>query len=74
MSTLTTRIGDLITVIGTDYKIIATALGNRLRVDAAQSLTTGQKAQGKANLDVVGSTEVGNPDVDLVALWTTAKS
>lgn len=33
-----------------------TALGNRLRVDAAQGLTSPQQAQGRANLGIVAST------------------
>jgi hypothetical protein len=32
---------------------VTTALGNRLRIDAAQSLTSGQKAQGLLNLGIV---------------------
>lgn len=53
---------------------IVTALGLRLRFDAAQTLTAPQKAQGKANLDAYGSLEIGNPDTDLVALYTAAKA
>lgn len=54
---------------------ITTALGNRVRVDAAQVFTAPQKAQGKANLDAYGSLELGaNPDADLVALYTAAKA
>lgn len=47
---------------------IATALGNRLRYDAAQSLSAGQKTQACTNLGV------GEPDTDLVATYTTAKA
>lgn len=35
---------------------MTTALGNRLRVDAAQGLTSPQQAQGRANLGIVTST------------------
>ena len=52
-----------------------TALGNRLRVDVAtQGLTTTQQANGRTNLDVYSKTEMGNPETDLVALYTTAKA
>jgi hypothetical protein len=36
---------------------INTALGNRLRVDAAQGLTSPQQAQGRSNLGIVYSTQ-----------------
>ena len=51
---------------------VTTALANRLRFDAAQTLTAPQKAQGKANLDAYGSLELGNPDTDLVAVFNAA--
>lgn len=53
----------------------ATALGNRLRVDVAtQALTTAQQTNGQTNLNVYSKTEMGNPETDLVALYTTAKA
>lgn len=45
---------------------VTTALANRLRFDAAQTLTAPQKAQGQANLGVVTST------VDFAANFNTA--
>jgi hypothetical protein len=48
------------------------ALGNRVRFDAAQSLTAPQKVQAKANIDAYGTAEIGNPDTDLVAVFNTA--
>jgi hypothetical protein len=52
-----------------------TALGNRVRHDtAAQGLTTTQQANARTNIDVYSKTEVGNPETDLVALYTTAKA
>jgi hypothetical protein len=51
---------------------ITTALANRVRFDAVQTLTAPQKAQAKANIDAYGSLELGNPDTDLVAVLTTA--
>lgn len=52
-----------------------TALANRLRVDtAAQGLTTTQQSNGRTNLDVYSKAEMGNPETDLVALYTAAKA
>lgn len=48
---------------------ITTALGNRVRVDAAQSLTSGQKLQARDNIDVYSKTEVGDPATDFVATF-----
>lgn len=45
---------------------VTTALGNRLRFDAAQTLTSPQKAQALANLGIVASS------VDFAAAFTTA--
>lgn len=46
-----------------DIASIMTALGNRLRFDAAQTLTTPQKAQACANIGV------GDPETDFVAVF-----
>lgn len=51
---------------------VTTALGNRVRFDAAQTLTAPQKAQAKTNLDAYGALEIGNPDTDFVAVFNTA--
>jgi hypothetical protein len=54
---------------------ITTSLGNRLRVDTpTQGLTATQQLNGRTNLDVYSKTEIGNPETDLVALYTTAKA
>lgn len=54
---------------------VTTGLGNRLRVDVAtQALTGTQQANGQANLSVYSRTEIGNPETDLVALYTAAKA
>lgn len=50
----------------TETSGIMTALGNRLRFDAAQTLDSTQKAQGKANLGIVAST------TDFAAAFNTA--
>lgn len=47
---------------------LASAVANRVRYDAAQTLTLAQKQQACENIGV------GNPNVDLVARYTTAKA
>lgn len=47
---------------------IATQMGKRVRVDAVQTFTATEQAQGCANLGI------GNPDTDLLAVYTTAKA
>lgn len=47
---------------------IATALGKRVRVDAAQTFTVDEQKQGCANLGI------GDPTVDYVAVYTAAKA
>jgi hypothetical protein len=76
-STTLDTIQEISAALGGDGNYAATmtaALGYRLRFDAAQTLTAAQKIQGKANLDAYGSVEIGNPDTDLVALYTAAKA
>ncbi|SBW14666.1 hypothetical protein BR10RB9215_C11504 [Brucella sp. 10RB9215] len=64
---------------------VSTALGFRLRVDAAQPFTLAQKAQGRSNLDALGTADKGQangvasldstgkvPSGQLPALTTTA--
>lgn len=60
---------------------MATALGNRVRFDAAQTLTAPQKAQAQTNMNAADATVVsdlitglGSIDPDLVASYTTAKT
>lgn len=47
---------------------LLTAVSNRIAFDAAQTLTVPQKLQACQNIGV------GNPDVDLVAAYNTAKA
>lgn len=47
---------------------IATQMGKRVRVDAPQTFTVTEQAQGCANLGI------GNPDTDFVAAYNTAKA
>jgi hypothetical protein len=48
---------------------INTALGLRVRVDAAQTLTNSQKAQGRDNIGAQSAAEIGPTDTDYVALY-----
>jgi hypothetical protein len=48
---------------------ITTALGNRVRVDVAQGLTTPQKVQARQNIDAYGSQEIGDPDTNFVTVF-----
>lgn len=48
---------------------ITTALGNRLRFDAAQSLTAPQRVQGNANLGSLSLVQSGDPDTNLVTIF-----
>ena len=56
----------------TETSGILTALGNRLQIDAAQSLTSPQKAFGQANLDVYSRADIGDPTTDFVAQFVAA--
>jgi hypothetical protein len=69
---------ELAAALGDDANFAAsttTALANRLRVDVnTQGLTALQKTNGQTNLDVYAKGDFGNPDTDLVALYTAAKA
>lgn len=58
----------------TGVAALTTAVGNRVRVDAAQGLTSGQQLQARSNIDVWSKAEVGPVDTDYVALLVTALS
>lgn len=51
---------------------VTTALGNRLRFDAAQVLTAPQKVQGNTNLGSASLVDTGTLDTDFVAVFNTA--
>ena len=56
---------------------IAGELANRVRFDAAQTLTNPQKQQARDNIGAISgadlTTAIGDPDTDLVALYEAAK-
>lgn len=62
---------ELADALGNDANFAATLaeqMGKRVRVDAAQTFTVAEQAQGCANLGI------GNPDTDLLAVYMTAKA
>lgn len=50
----------------------STALGNRLRFDAAQVLSGPQKTQGLTNLGAQASADIGDTETDFVAVFNAA--
>ena len=70
-STTLDTLKELADALGNDANFattIATQMGKRVRVDATQTFTVEEQAQGCANLGI------GNPDTDFVAAYTTAKA
>lgn len=68
-------LNELATALGNDANYAATttsALGNRVRVDAAQAFTGAQKTQGRSNIDSASSTDVGDTTTDFVAAFNAA--
>lgn len=53
---------------------LTTALGNRVRFDTSQTLTTAQKAQGNSNLGSVSLAQFGDPAHSYRAVLLTAMS
>lgn len=53
---------------GTAITNLLTAVGNRIRFDASQTLTAGEKTTACTNIGI------GEPETDFVATYTTAKS
>lgn len=54
---------------------VTTSLANRVRTDTAvQGLTTTEQSNARTNIDVYSKAEIGNPETDLAALYTTAKA
>lgn len=69
---------ELAAALGDDANFAATvttALGNRVRVDtAAQGLTATQQSNARTNIAVYGMADLGDPETDLVAVYTAAKT
>lgn len=70
-------LSELAAALGNDPNFAATIAGeiaNRVRFDAAQTLTAPQQARARANIGALGAVEIGNPDHDFVADYTAAKA
>ena len=48
------------------------AVNNRVRFDAAQSLTVAEQFQARSNIGAVAASDVGNTDTDFVAVFVGA--
>ena len=48
------------------------AVNNRVRFDAAQTLTVPEQAQARSNIGAVAASDVGNTDTDFVAVFEGA--
>ena len=48
------------------------AINNRVRFDAAQTLTAPEQAQARSNIGAVAASDVGNTDTDFVAVFEGA--
>lgn len=53
----------------TDIAALTTAVGNRVRFDAAQTLTAPQQAQARTNIDAASATDVGSTTTNYVSTF-----
>ena len=70
-------LAELAAALGNDPNFaatIATQIANRVRFDAAQTLTQPQMAQARANIGAQSAAAIGDPDHDFVADYTAAKA
>lgn len=70
-------LNELAAALGDDANFAATtsaALGNRVRYDAAQSLTTPQKTQALANIGAMAATDIGDPATNFVTIFEAGLS
>lgn len=55
----------------TDITALLTAVGNRVRFDAVQTLTGPQQLQARANIAAASAADLGDPVTDFVATFIT---
>lgn len=70
-------LAELAAALGNDPSFAATLAGeiaNRVRYDAAQTLTAAQQTQALANIGAQSAAAIGDPDRDLVADYTATKA
>ena len=75
--------GEIATQLAADQTAsaaLATAIGNRVRFDAAQTLTNAEQLQARENINAASATDlstlttsVGNTEADLATVYTTAR-
>ncbi len=68
------EIADYLVADETATSGLVTAMANRVRFDAVQTLDSGQKAQARANIGALSTVEIGDPDTDFVTIYNTAKA
>lgn len=69
-------LNELAAALGNDPSFaatIATEIANRVRFDAAQTLSAPQKVQALANIGAVGALDVGNTDRNFASDYAAAK-
>lgn len=65
---------ELAAALGDDANFATTitdGLAKRVRVDAPQTFTAGEKSQALSNIGAQAASEIGNPDTDFVAVFVT---
>lgn len=70
-------LNELAAALGNDPSFAATIaaeIANRVRYDAAQTLTEPQQAQARSNIGAVAASDVGDTDHDFAADYTAAKA
>jgi len=66
------EIQQLLTNGASGLDALLAAVNNRVRFDAAQSLTALEQAQARSNIGAVASADVGDTSTDFVAIFETA--
>lgn len=66
------EIADLLSGEDNAISALNAAIANRLRVDAAQSLTEPQKTQARTNIGAVGTSDIGDVNANFVAVFEAA--
>ncbi|MDX1114799.1 hypothetical protein GOL31_23650 [Sinorhizobium medicae] len=66
------EIGDALASNDSEIGTITTALANRVRFDAAQTLTAGEQLQARQNIGAVSTADVGDTTTNFVTVFETA--
>ena len=66
------EIQELLTSGSTGLDALLAAVNNRVRFDAAQSLTSQEQAQVRTNIGAVASTDIGETETDFTAVFEAA--